>query len=290
MNEEVYIFEVSESGFPRYVIDNSNKIPVLALFLGAWSEPCIRMADTLHDLAHEFAGQFVVAKIDVDEQPGLRDQFDINNVPTLLAIRDEQVQLQQEGQMQEEELRTLLKGLGVFRVSDELRQQARAKHLAGDTPGAILLLTQAIKDDPGNTRIAMDMVQIFIDIGELDQARSLYNKLPEADKDTSMGKSLTGQLNFAELAGKTQGIDALTAALAADDNDYNARFDLAVCLVAKSRYQDAMDQLFTLLSQAPDFRNGAAREMIITITNMLQPNDPEQAQTYRRRLSSMLAE
>jgi len=39
------------------------------------------MADVLADLAKEFAGQFVFAKVDIDEQPGLRDQYNIENVP-----------------------------------------------------------------------------------------------------------------------------------------------------------------------------------------------------------------
>jgi putative thioredoxin len=41
---------------------------VLVEFMGIWSEPCVVMADVLADLAKEFAGQFVFAKVDIDEQ------------------------------------------------------------------------------------------------------------------------------------------------------------------------------------------------------------------------------
>jgi putative thioredoxin len=139
MSEQALIFEVGESGFDRYVIENSHKVPVLVEFMGVWSEPCVVMADILGDLAKEFAGQFVFAKVDIDEQPGLRDQYNIENVPTLVVFRDGEV-----------------RGLGVFRESDEMRARAREKHMAGDTPGAIVLLTEAIRKDPGNTRVAMD--------------------------------------------------------------------------------------------------------------------------------------
>ena len=88
MSEEVLIFEVSESGFPRYVIENSHKAPVLVEFMGVWSEPCVLMAEVISELAWEFAGQFVFAKVDVDEQPGLREQFKVENVPTLLVFKD----------------------------------------------------------------------------------------------------------------------------------------------------------------------------------------------------------
>ncbi|MEA1890981.1 MAG: tetratricopeptide repeat protein [Pseudomonadota bacterium] len=290
MNQEVFILEVGEQGFPRYVIENSHKLPVLVEFLGVWSEPCMIMADVLHDLAHEFAGQFVFAKVDIDEQQGLREQYKIENIPTLLVFQDGEVTFTQAGQMHEEELRVVLKGIGVFRASDELRSQAREKHMAGDTPGAILLLTQAIQEDPGNTRVAMDMVQIFIDTSQLDQARGLFNKLPERDRESEMGKSLTGQLTFADLAASTSGIEELTARLAEDDGNHAARFDMAVCLVSQHDYDGAMEQLFTVLEQEPDFKQGAAREMIITITNMLAPNEHQQAADYRRRLANLLNE
>ena len=290
MNEEALILEVGESGFDRYVIDNSHKAPVLVEFMGVWSEPCIVMADVLADLAKEFAGQFVFAKVDIDEQPGLRDRYNIENIPTLVVFRGGEVVLNQAGQIQADELRVLLRGLGVFRESDEMRAQARDKHMAGDTPGAIVLLTEAIRKDPGNTRVAMDMVQIFIDMGELQQAKQLFNKLPDADRETTLGRSLLGQLAFADLAAATEGIDALQARLTQDAADHAARFDLAVCLVNQHDYDGAMEYLFVVMESEPEFREGAAREMIVILSNMLAANAPGQAQAYRRRLASLLNE
>lgn len=288
MNQQAYIFEVSEPGFPEYVLANSHTRPVLVEFMGVWSEPCVLMADSLHALAQEFAGQFVFAKVDVDEQPGLREKYKVQNVPTLLVFKDGDITFTQEGQLGEAELRVLLKGLGVYSESEELREQARAKHMAGDTQEAVMLLTRAIQNDPANTRVALDMVQIFIDVGELEQAKALFNKLPDRDKQSDMGKSLIGQLTFADLAEATAGVTALKQRLAKDGDDHDARFDLAVCLVSQHNYDDAMENLITLLQRRPDYKDGAAREMIITISNMLAANDPERAAGYRQRLASLL--
>lgn len=288
MSEEALVFEVSESGFSRYVLDNSHKLPVLVEFMGVWSGPCVAMADVLAGLAQEFAGQFVFAKVDIDEQPGLSKQYNVENVPSLLVFQNGELSFSEQGLLTEDELRVLLRGLDVFNEADALREEARSKHMAGDTGEAIALLTKAIQQEPGNTRVAMDMVQIFIDISELEQAQGLFNKLPDGDKDSSMGKSLIGQLTFADLAAKTVGIEALSERLAKDANDHAARFDLSVCLVAGHDYDGAMAQLFSLLEMKPDYQDGAAKEMIVTITNMLSPNNPEQANAYRQRLSSLL--
>ena len=285
-DNEVYIFDVTGSNFNTSVILNSHKLPVLALFMGAWSEHCIVMADTFERLAKEFAGQFIFARVDIDEQPELRQEYAIQNVPTLKIIQNGDVTQTEEGMIEEDEARELLKRFDIFRESDELREQARVKHLAGDTIAAVTLLTQAIQQDPGNTRVAMDMVQIFIDINELEQAKGLYNRLPEGDKESETGKILLGQMTFLDLAARTEGKDALLARLEADENDDDARFDLAVCWVADRDFQQAMESLFEIINRNPEYKDGAAREMVISLINMLMPNQPELAQEFRRRLGA----
>ena len=152
------------------------------------------------------------------------------------------------------------------------------------------LFARALVLERGNTRVAMDMVQIFLDIGETENARDLFNKLPARDKESETGKSLIGQLTFADLAASTEGKEALQQKLAQTPDDDDARFDLAVCQVAAHDYNSAIDQLFALLQASPDYREGAAREMIITISNMLAPNDPGLAGKYRQRLANMMNE
>ena len=290
MNEkEALIFEVSASNFNTAVIFNSSKVPVLVEFMGMWSEHCIQMEERLAELAKEFAGQFIFAKLDIDEQPDLRKQYRIENVPTLKVFRNGEVVRTEEGLLQAHELRALLRDFDIFRESDAMREQARQKHIAGETMEAVSILTRAIQMDPRNTRIAMDMVQILLDTGELEQARSLFKRLPESDQQCDSGRAMLGQLAFKELAMNTAGKSQLQQRLVANPDDHDARFDLAVCLVAEFDYQQGMDCLFDILTKAPDYKGGAAREMIVNLTNMLAPNDPQLAQEFRRRLASVLA-
>lgn len=286
--QEAFIFEISKASINSSVLLNSYKIPVFVEFMGVWSEPCIRMSDELAKLAKEFAGQFIFARIDIDEQPELREEYGIENVPCLKVFKDAEVVHTEEGMLQRAELQALLKRHGIYRQSDDLREQARARHLAGETLEAIGLLTQAIQQDPANTRVAMDMVQIFIDIGELQQAKDLYNKLPDSDKESDTGKALLGQLTFRDLAANTAGKDALQARISANANDHEARFDMAICLIAEHDYQQAMENLFEIFNREPEFKEGAAREMIINLCNMLTPNEPKLAQEFRRRLGGTL--
>lgn len=287
-NQDVLVLEASQSSFNTTVILNSYKLPVLVEFMGIWSEPCNHVADDLAKLATEFAGKFVFVKVDCDEQKELMEQYEIKNLPTLKVFKDGEVIRTEEGQLKANELRELLKSQGVYRQSDELRLQAREKHIAGELLEAITLLTQAIQEDPGNTRVAMDMVQILMDMNELDQAKALFNKLPGRDKESETGKALIGQLTIKDLAAGTAGLETLKSRMLANPDDFDACFDLSICYVAEHDYQQAMHYLFTIFDQQPDYKDGAAKEMIINLTNILAPNEPQMAQEFRRRLGNVI--
>jgi len=287
-DQEVLVFEASQSSFNATVILNSYKYPVLVEFMGMWSEPCNHMADDLAKLAAEFAGKFAFIKVDSDQQQELMQEYGVKNLPTLKVFKDGEVILTEEGQLNTAELRDLLKVQGVYRQSDELRKQAREKHIAGELIEAVNLLTEAIQQDPGNTRVAMDMVQIFLDVNEIEQATLLFNKLPDKDKESETGKSLIGQFTIKEIAAKTDGLDTLMARIESNPNDYDACFDLSLCFVAEHNYSQAMDYLFRIFDNEPDYKEGAAKEMIINLTNILMPNEPEIAKEFRRRLGNVL--
>jgi len=283
------IFEVSQNNFEDLVIHNSAQIPVIVEFMGVWSGPCIKMSDALSDLAKEFPGEFIFAKIDIDEQEELKKQFSIVNVPTLVVFKDGQPVQKEEGEYNSDELRLLLKHYGIFRESDSLREQAREKHLAGETSSAIMLLTQAISSDPGNVRVALDMVQVFLDINELDQAEGLFNKLGDKAKESEIGLSISSQLNFKKLAKATLGLEALKVSLLKSPDNNQLRFDLAVCHIAQHDIPQGVELLFEIQQNDTEFREGAAREMIGMICNMLEKTNPEESTTYRQRLSNMLS-
>lgn len=288
MSKDVYIFEATAANFEQVVLRNSNKIPVVTLFMGVWSEPCFIIAEIFSKLAKEFAGQFIFAKIDVDEQQVLKEQFKIENVPTIMVVQNGNASLTSEGLITEDEARLLLKGVSVFNVADAMREQAREKHMSGDTEAAIILLSQVIQQEPANVNVALDMVQIFIDIKQIEQANDLFNKLPEAAKQSDMGKSIIGQLGFVNLAAEKQGVEALKQMLSNDESDMQARFDLAICLTAEYEYEQAIEQLLTLHKQDESFQNAAAKELIIALISMLKTTHPEISSWAQRQLSNLL--
>ena len=289
MSKDVFVFEVNKKSFEQYVLLNSHKIPVFVEFMGVWSGPCVAMDNLFSGLAKEFPEKFIFAKVDADEQPELIKEYKIENLPTLLVFKDGNLVRTEVGELKENEARQLLKEFEIFHESDLMREQAREKHMSGDTPAAIVLLSDAIKLDPSNTRVVMDMIQVFIDIKELEQAKSLYDRLPDLIKETEMGRSLNGQLIFASFAAKTDDIEVLQSKLAANPDDSSTRFDLSICQMSEHNYKDAVDNLFYIQKNDAEFKEGAAKEMIVTVSNMLTDANSELAQDIKRKLANLLS-
>ena len=214
MNKQAITFDVSDSDFKKYVLDNSDKAPVFVLFINVQSMLCMQMHDIFTELASEFAEQFVLAEVDVSDNKALVKQYKILTTPTLKIFIDAKEVFSIGGELSEEEARDLLKSFDIVSETEEMRNQARQHHLKGDTSEAIVLLSDAIKHDPSNTNIAMDMVQIFIDLGDLNQAGGLFNKLPDFDKNSNTGLSLFGQLQIKTKASQTAGLKTLKESFA----------------------------------------------------------------------------
>ncbi len=97
--------------------------------MGVWSGPCIAMDNILSGLAKEFAGQFIFAKVDIDEQAELVKEHKIENIPTLMVFKEGKLIRTEVGELKENELRAILKDYDICHEADLIREQAREKHL-----------------------------------------------------------------------------------------------------------------------------------------------------------------
>lgn len=157
--KQIYNFEVSDNNFEQVVLHNSQTLPVLVLFMSPSDPVCIALGNTLINYASEFAGQFILARYDMDMYTNIAQQYNITKLPTIAMVQNAAIDYQINGHPSEADLIDLFKRFHITNPAKELRLQGVEKHAQGKTAVAVQLLTQGIKLDPSNTKIAMDMCQ-----------------------------------------------------------------------------------------------------------------------------------
>lgn len=80
------VIDVDEAGFERDVLQRSAEVPVVIDFWAEWCEPCKQLSPLLERLAVEYAGRFMLAKIDVDANQMLMQQFGVQGIPAVFAV------------------------------------------------------------------------------------------------------------------------------------------------------------------------------------------------------------
>lgn len=101
--------EVTDQNFQTEVLGNS--LPVIVDFWAPWCGPCRMIAPKLEEIAKDYEGRVVIAKVNVDNSPMVAGQFGIRSIPTLLFVKDGKVMDQVIGNVSKGDLEDTLKKL-----------------------------------------------------------------------------------------------------------------------------------------------------------------------------------
>ena len=97
---------VTDASFAADVLQSDK--PVLVDFWAEWCGPCRMVAPTLEKLAKEFAGQIRIAKVNVDENPGVAQAFRVMSIPNIMIIKNRTMIFNQPGALPEPAFRDLI--------------------------------------------------------------------------------------------------------------------------------------------------------------------------------------
>jgi len=284
MNDSPYIHTVTSDTFQKQVIEASNAVPVLVDFWADWCGPCHMQMPVLLKLVGEYAGKFLLAKVNTDTERRLAQEHGIRSLPTMRLYRNGQVVEEILGAQTESTLRALLDPY-IERYSDKLRLAALDAHQQGRTDEAISMLRKAQEADPENNRVQFALIGLYLDAGRLDEAESLLNALPWVLQEEVEARKLRALLDFARTAEDTAPIEELERQRDNQPGDSQVRYRLAARYVLTDRPQEAMDELLTIIRNDRSFGDDAARKGLLAVFELLGEED-ELVATYRRRLSS----
>ncbi|HED3064338.1 TPA: co-chaperone YbbN [Kluyvera ascorbata] len=278
------IVNITEANLHQ-TLEQSVTTPVLFYFWSDRSQHCLELTPVLENLAAQYNGQFILAKVDCDAEQMVASQFGLRSIPTVYLFQNGQPVDGFQGPQPEEAIRALLDK--VLPREEELKaQQALALIQEDNHADALPLLKDAWQLSGQDSQIGLLLAETQITLNRSEEAEAVLKTIPLQDQDTRY-QGLVAQFELLKQAADTPEIQQLQQEVEANPEDAALASKLALQLHQVGRNEEALELLFSHLRKDLGAADGQARKMLQEILAALGTGDAL-ASKYRRQLYSLL--
>jgi len=286
MSEVSVVFDVGPGEFEQRVIEASGDGPIVVDFWAAWCGPCLMLGPLLERVVRSYGGRFRLARVDVEQHQEEAQRYGVQAIPAVKVFREGKVVSEFLGAVPEAQVRQALER-ALPGEADQLLAEADQLRAEGKAAAARQKYREVLKSSSDHPRALLRLAEVSAEAGELEEAQNLLAKLPPGSPEWEEGRALAARVAFSAECARAGGLEPTEAALREDPQVPQAHYQLACCLAAEGRYQEALQQLLETLRLDRDFRSGAAKDAVLRVFK-LAGEESEMVRQFRRRLASIL--
>ena len=282
------------ANFAQDVIDASMQTPVIVDLWAPWCGPCKQLGPAIEKAVTAARGAVRLVKINIDENQDLAAQLRVQSIPAVFAFFQGRPVDGFVGALPDSQIKDfvdrLVKSAGVEQGPSPVEQaleQAQAALDADQAGAASALYGQVLQYEPENPVAFAGMIRCSLATGDVAGARQIFDSLTDELQQVPELVSVLASLELAEAGAEAGDIPELMAKVAADPQDHQARFDLAMALYGAGREEEAVEALLEIVRLGAAWNDEAARKQLVKFFEAWGPTHPLTA-TARRRLSSLL--